>query len=56
MSGKTRVLVTHALDCLPKVDWIIIMENGQITFDGSFEELWETKFYIKIEDSLDSSH
>ncbi len=36
LEGKTRILVTHALDCLPKVDWVIIMEQGKVSFDGNF--------------------
>jgi len=39
LKGKTRVLVTHALDCLPKVDRILLMEKGKIVFDGDFDEL-----------------
>lgn len=38
MSEKTRILVTHSLDCLPNVDRIILMHGGQIIFDGNFDE------------------
>jgi len=38
MASKTRILVTHSLDCLVNVDRIILMQNGQINFDGDFEQ------------------
>lgn len=38
MAYKTRILVTHSLDCLPDVDRIILMQEGRITFDGTFDE------------------
>jgi ABC-type multidrug transport system ATPase subunit len=38
-SGATRVLVTHALHFLPKVDYIYFMVNGHITERGTFEEM-----------------
>jgi ABC-type bacteriocin/lantibiotic exporter with double-glycine peptidase domain len=28
MRGKTRVMVTHALDCIPKCDRIISLKEG----------------------------
>ncbi|MGZ3774815.1 MAG: ABC transporter ATP-binding protein [Bdellovibrio sp.] len=36
---RTRVLVTHRLSALPRVDRIIFMEDGKIIAQGSFEEL-----------------
>ena len=56
LKGKTRILVTHALDCLPKVDRIIIMNKGQIDYDGTFDDLVLTDFYQNIKGSLDSAH
>jgi ABC-type multidrug transport system ATPase subunit len=56
LEGKTRILVTHALDCLPKVDRVIIMNKGKIDYDGNCENLLNTEFYQNIKGSLDSSH
>lgn len=56
LKGKTRILVTHALDCLPKVDRIIIMNKGQVDYDGTFDDLVLTDFYQNIKGSLDSAH
>ncbi|PLW51514.1 hypothetical protein PCASD_00390 [Puccinia coronata f. sp. avenae] len=36
---QTKILVTHALHLLPKVDRIIFMEDGKIHEQGTFEEL-----------------
>ncbi|OWZ63367.1 hypothetical protein AYX15_04629 [Cryptococcus neoformans] len=41
LSGKTRVLVTHALHLLPYVDNIIMMEDGKIGEVGTYQELKE---------------
>ena len=38
-SGATRILVTHALHFLPKVDHIYFMVDGRIAEDGTFDEL-----------------
>jgi len=40
--GKTIVLVTHAIDFLEHVDWILIMERGRIIHDGTYHELRNT--------------
>ncbi|MFP5520128.1 MAG: ABC transporter ATP-binding protein [Bdellovibrionia bacterium] len=37
--GRTRILVTHRLSILPKVDRIIFLENGHIEAQGTFDEL-----------------
>ncbi|KAJ3036950.1 hypothetical protein HDV00_002198 [Rhizophlyctis rosea] len=39
MSDKTRVLVTHQLHFLTGVDYIIMLDGGQIVEEGTFEEL-----------------
>ncbi|KAI1287041.1 Multidrug resistance-associated protein 1 [Halotydeus destructor] len=39
LKNKTRVLVTHKLAVLPFVDDIIIMKDGRIDFQGSYENL-----------------
>lgn len=39
LAGKTRVLVTHALHFLPRVDYIVCLENGRISQEGTYAEL-----------------
>ncbi|KAH9003060.1 P-loop containing nucleoside triphosphate hydrolase protein [Lactarius hatsudake] len=38
-SGATRILVTHALHFLPKVDHIYFLVDGRITEHGTFDEM-----------------
>ncbi|KAJ0017775.1 hypothetical protein Pint_11106 [Pistacia integerrima] len=39
LRGKTRILVTNQLHFLPQVDRIILVSEGMIKEDGTFEEL-----------------
>ncbi|XP_012942425.1 multidrug resistance-associated protein 1 [Aplysia californica] len=39
LQAKTRVLVTHGIHWLPHVDHIYVMNNGQITEAGTYQEL-----------------
>lgn len=45
LRNKTRVLVTHALQYLSNCDRIIVMSNGTIKWDGSYDELITKDFY-----------
>ncbi|KAJ3775268.1 ABC transporter [Lentinula raphanica] len=38
-SGKTRILVTHALHFLPLVDYIYVINDGRIVESGTYNEL-----------------
>ena len=42
-SGATRILVTHALHFLPKVDYIYFMVDGRIAERGTFDEMIENR-------------
>ena len=39
LSSKTRILVTHSLRLLPKVDYIITIADGRINERGTYAEL-----------------
>ncbi|XP_052092541.1 multidrug resistance-associated protein 1-like [Mytilus californianus] len=39
LKNKTRILVTHGVHWLPHVDRIVVMDNGQISEEGTFDEL-----------------
>ncbi|OUM67331.1 hypothetical protein PIROE2DRAFT_40147 [Piromyces sp. E2] len=41
LAGKTRILVTHQLHVLPKVDYIIVMKAGRIEEQGEYDELMQ---------------
>jgi ATP-binding cassette subfamily C protein LapB len=42
IGNKTLVIVTHKTSLLQLVDRVIILDDGQIAFDGSKEELFKT--------------
>jgi len=39
LKNKTRILVTHGVTHLPKMDRIVLLENGEIAEIGTFSEL-----------------
>jgi ABC-type bacteriocin/lantibiotic exporter with double-glycine peptidase domain len=43
LASKTRVLVTHGITYLPKTDHIIVIKEGKISEQGSYQELVERK-------------
>lgn len=52
MKHKTRLLVTHAVEFLDKVDRIIIMEKGRIKYNGTYEEIKHSEEIQHILQSL----
>jgi ABC-type bacteriocin/lantibiotic exporter with double-glycine peptidase domain len=43
---KTRILVTHAVDFLKYVDAIVLLKEGEVVLNGSYEEVKDSP-YIK---------
>eukprot|EP00095_Tigriopus_kingsejongensis_P005628 maker-scaffold335_size202896-snap-gene-1.27 protein:Tk05628 transcript:maker-scaffold335_size202896-snap-gene-1.27-mRNA-1 annotation:"multidrug resistance-associated protein 1 isoform x3" len=43
LEGKTRVLVTHGITYLPKTDHIIVLKEGRISEQGSYQQLVQRK-------------
>ncbi|XP_054832209.1 ATP-binding cassette sub-family C member 3 [Eublepharis macularius] len=39
LKGKTRILVTHGINFLPQVDYIVVLVDGKISEMGSYQEL-----------------
>ena len=39
LDGKTRLLVTHDISVLPRVDRIVVLKEGAVSETGSYEEL-----------------
>ena len=48
LSNKTRVFVTHGLSYLSKADHIIVMKEGKISEQGSYDELLSQKENLLI--------
>ena len=44
MKDKTRILVTHAVDFIHLADHIIIMKEGRIEAQGSYETIVEHSY------------
>ncbi|CAG7850245.1 Canalicular multispecific organic anion transporter 1 AltName: Full=ATP-binding cassette sub-family C member 2; AltName: Full=Canalicular multidrug resistance protein; AltName: Full=Multidrug resistance-associated protein 2 [Serendipita indica DSM 11827] len=41
LAGRTRILVTHALSALPRVDYIYVLDKGEIVEHGTYQDLIE---------------
>ena len=39
LAGKTRILVTHGLNYLPRTDYIVVIKEGRISEQGNYQEL-----------------
>ena len=50
LKGKTRVLVTHAVDFVHLADKIVIMKEGKIEAQGSPKELVEHPYLLQIQE------
>ena len=48
MKEKTRILVTHAVDFVHLADHIIIMKDGEVQAQGSYESLAEHPYILEI--------
>lgn len=46
--GKTRILVTHAIDFLHFSDRIILMKKGEILLNGSYDELKDSEYLKEV--------
>lgn len=54
-TGKTRVLVTHAIDFLHLVDTIILLKKGQVVLKGTYNDLKDSE-YLKEVISIHKNH
>jgi ATP-binding cassette subfamily C (CFTR/MRP) protein 1 len=45
LKSKTRIVVTHAVDFLDRVDRIIVMKNGEIMLSGTYSELLKDEYF-----------
>lgn len=48
LKKKTRVLVTHAVDFLHLVDTIILLKDGEVLLQGSYEEIKDEPYLEKL--------
>jgi ATP-binding cassette subfamily C (CFTR/MRP) protein 1 len=52
LHDKTRLLVTHALQYLNYADRIIYMENGEISWVGTYDEITNQPFFAEFSTKL----
>ena len=52
LKNKTRLLVTHAVEFLDRVDRILMIEDGKIILDGTFNQLKDTHNFKTIVESM----
>ena len=55
LAGKTRVLVTHAVEFLDRVDRIIMIDDGNIILDGTFDQIKNEPDFKVILDSMNKN-
>ena len=48
LKGKTRIIVTHALQYLKYMDRVIYMKNGRIEWCGTYQEILDKEFFISM--------
>ena len=48
LDGKTRVVVTHALQYLKYMDRIIYMKSGRIEWVGTYKEIQNQDFFLSM--------
>jgi len=53
---KTRILVTNAIQFLPFMDRIIFMEEGEIIFFGTYQDLKNQNFFIDFTKKVEDEH
>ena len=55
LNGKTRILVTHALQYVSFADRIIYMKDGEINWIGTYSEIKEQDFFKIFYDKMNKS-
>ena len=48
LAGKTRILVTHAIDLLPFFDDIIVMDEGKVLLHGTFSAIKDDPYMQRL--------
>jgi ABC-type transport system involved in cytochrome bd biosynthesis, fused ATPase and permease components len=52
LRDKTRILITHKLECLPLTDFIYIMKDGKIVHEGPYSALKECEALLQLQQKI----
>ena len=52
LKGKTRVIVTHAIQYIKYADRVLIMEEGKIIKHGTYEEVQDTPLFLELQETF----
>ena len=52
LKGKTRIIVTNAIQHLRHADLIYVLNGGQLIFEGTFEQIQENELFKELKESL----
>lgn len=53
LKGKTRIIATHALAYLPYFDFILMMDDGKIVEQGTYEQVTRSALFMEIKKGLE---
>lgn len=46
MEGRTVIAIAHRLSTVEHSDWVVVLENGRVVEQGTYDELLERKEYL----------
>lgn len=48
LAPQTVIIAMHQLQYLPQMDWIVVMKDGSISMQGSFQDLMKTETFSNL--------
>lgn len=54
LKNKTRVIVTHSIQYLMYADKIIYLDEGEIKFDGNYDNFQSTELYSELKKTIEN--
>jgi ABC-type multidrug transport system fused ATPase/permease subunit len=46
MEGRTVIAIAHRLSTVEHADWVVVLENGEVVEQGSYEDLLERRGFL----------
>lgn len=54
LKGKTRVIVTHAIQYIKYADHVLIMDEGQIVKQGTYKDVQDTPLFLELQQTFNN--